>query len=149
MKEIQGDLLELASSGHFDVIIHGANCQCKMGSGIAKQIRTRWPEVYEADLETEVGDRGKLGSITCAEIEGADITVINAYTQFDYRGPQPRVDYNAIRSAFREIKSRFSGKKIGYPKIGAGLGGGDWNIISEIINEELEGEDHTLVIWKP
>ena len=28
----------------------------------------------------------------------------------------------------------------------AGLDGGDWGIISAIINEELEGEDHTLVL---
>jgi O-acetyl-ADP-ribose deacetylase (regulator of RNase III) len=40
----------------------------------------------------------------------------------------------------------FSGKRIGYPKIGAGLAGGDWNIISSIIDKELIGEDHTLVL---
>jgi O-acetyl-ADP-ribose deacetylase (regulator of RNase III) len=39
----------------------------------------------------------------------------------------------------------FAGKRIGYPKIGAGLAGGDWSIIEEIIDRELEGEDHTLV----
>jgi hypothetical protein len=33
--------------------------------------------------------------------------------------------------------------------IGAGLAGGDWEIISAIINEELYGEDHTLVIYQP
>ena len=32
--------------------------------------------------------------------------------------------------------------------IGGGLAGGDWNIISAIINEELAGEDHTLVKYK-
>jgi len=31
--------------------------------------------------------------------------------------------------------------------IGAGLAGGDWTVISKIINKELEGEDHTLVMW--
>jgi hypothetical protein len=29
--------------------------------------------------------------------------------------------------------------------IGAGLGGGDWNIIYDIIKENLYGMDHTLV----
>ena len=33
--------------------------------------------------------------------------------------------------------------------IGAGLAGGDWSRISAIINKELEGEDHTLVLYKP
>jgi len=45
----------------------------------------------------------------------------------------------------RIIKNDFSGKRIGYPLIGAGLAGGNWRIISKIIDEELNGEDHTLV----
>jgi O-acetyl-ADP-ribose deacetylase (regulator of RNase III) len=35
--------------------------------------------------------------------------------------------------------------RIGYPAIGAGLAGGDWEVISSIIEEELKGEDHTFV----
>ena len=38
-----------------------------------------------------------------------------------------------------------AGKRIGLPQIGAGLGGGDWNIISKIIDEELQGENWTIV----
>ena len=38
--------------------------------------------------------------------------------------------------------------RIGYPKIGAGLAGGDWSIIEKIIDEELQGTDHTLVIFE-
>ena len=60
------------------------------------------------------------------------------------RGVQ--IDYDAIRSVFRRIKEDFTGLKIGYPKIGAGLGGGNWDEIQSIIAEELEGEHHTLVI---
>ena len=45
----------------------------------------------------------------------------------------------------KRICNDFKGKKIGYPKIGAGLAGGDWDLISHIIHEELAGEDHTLV----
>ena len=35
MKVTQGDLLQLALAGQFDVIVHGCNCQCQMGKGIA------------------------------------------------------------------------------------------------------------------
>ena len=38
-----------------------------------------------------------------------------------------------------------TGKRIGYPRIGAGLAKGDWGVISNIIDVELGGEDHTLV----
>ncbi|MCA9174602.1 MAG: hypothetical protein KDB14_08950 [Planctomycetales bacterium] len=50
-----------------------------------------------------------------------------------------------MRSAFQAIKAQFGGRRIGYPLIGAGLAGGDWDVIADIINEELHGEDHTLV----
>lgn len=39
MKVVRGDLLQLALDGAFDVIVHGANCQCVMGAGIARTIR--------------------------------------------------------------------------------------------------------------
>ena len=40
----------------------------------------------------------------------------------------------------------FSGKHIGLPKIGAGLAGGDWNIIKKIIQTELKDCKVTVVI---
>jgi len=46
------------------------------------------------------------------------------------------------------MKHEFTGKRIGLPFIGAGLAGGDWDVIEDIINDELEGEDVTVVIWE-
>jgi hypothetical protein len=47
------------------------------------------------------------------------------------------------------VKRVFAGKQIGYPMLGAELAGGVWDTISSIIDEELDGEDHTLVVFKP
>lgn len=151
MKTVKGDLLKLGIEGRFDVIVHGANCQCAMGAGIAKTIREVLPEAYEADLETPKGDRSKLGTISFVQVfrEGRPLWIVNAYTQFHYRGAGVRVDYDAVRSAMRLVKQRFAGKRIGYPKIGAGLARGDWSQLSRIISEELDGEDHTLVEYEP
>jgi O-acetyl-ADP-ribose deacetylase (regulator of RNase III) len=145
MNIIRGDLVKLALAGEFDVIIHGCNCQCAMGAGIAKAIKSTFPEAYDADLKTEKGARDKLGTISYAEVErdGRTIILVNGYTQFHWRGSGVLADYDAIRSVMREVKSKFSGKRIGYPKIGAGLAKGDWGVISGIIVEELAGEDHT------
>jgi O-acetyl-ADP-ribose deacetylase (regulator of RNase III) len=52
------------------------------------------------------------------------LAIVNAYTQFHYRGKKPLVDYDALASAFRMIADDFDGKRIGYPKIGTGLAGG-------------------------
>lgn len=127
MKTIRGDLLALALDGQFDVIIHGCNCQCTMGAGIAKAIKATFPEAYDADRNTPKGDRAKLGTISSATVErdGHEITIVNGYTQFHWRGSGVLADYDAIRSVMAAVKSQFSGKPIGYPKIGAGLAKGD------------------------
>ena len=147
MKIIQGDLIALAKENYFDVIVHGCNCFCTMGAGIAKAIKQEFPEAYEADRQTEKGDKSKLGTISYASInrDDLDLVVVNAYTQFNYRGQGVLVDYDAVASVMQKIKQGFSGQKIGYPKIGAGLAKGDWTIIGQIIERELAGEDLTLV----
>jgi len=147
MKIIQGDLLQLAADGHFDVIVHGCNCQCQMGKGIALSIKRRFPAAYRADLTTEKASREKLGMYSQARVSenGHEFVVVNAYTQFHWRGAGVRADYEAIERAMMAIAREFHGKRIGYPLIGAGLAGGDWARISAIIDAALAGEDHTLV----
>ena len=151
MKTLTGDLLQLALDGTFDVIVHGCNCQCQMGKGIALSIKRIFPEAFAADQSTPKGDASKLGTISVAEIDrnGRKLFVVNGYTQFHWRGDGNKADYQAIRLVMRAVKSQFKGNRIGYPKIGAGLAGGDWSQIAPIINEELNGEDHTFVEFVP
>ena len=144
MKQIEGDLIQLAKTGRFDVIVHGCNCFHTMGAGFAKAICEAFPEALGADKATPIGDKTKLGSISTATV--GDLVIVNAYTQFDYRGRGLKADYEAIREAFRCIARTFPNKRIGYPLIGAGLAGGDWSVISEIIEDELKECDHTLVV---
>ncbi len=143
----EGDLLAFALDGAFDVILHGCNCQCQMGKGIALSIKKQFPEAYVADCATPKGDAAKLGTVSVASIERGErrFDIVNGYTQFHWRGEGVLADYDAIRNVMKAIKARYAGRRIGYPKIGAGLAGGDWQIIAAIIDEELAGEDHTLV----
>lgn len=140
---LQGDIVRLAEEGHFDVIVHGCNCFCRMGAGLARQIVTKYPIALTTDKETTKADITKLGTYTSVNV-GA-FTIVNAYTQYRYGYIGKHVDYHAIQDVFELIKKDFTGLRIGYPRIGAGLAGGNWRIISEIINEALEGENHTLV----
>jgi len=52
---MEGDLLELAAEGEFDVIVHVCNCQCQMGKGIALTIKNNYPEAYAADCKNRKG----------------------------------------------------------------------------------------------
>lgn len=151
MRTVKGDLIALALQGEFDVIVHGCNCFHTMGAGIARPIRDSFPEALAADKDTDYGSRDKLGSLSVAEVSrnGRQLIIVNAYTQFSYKGRGPKVDYAALERCFTEIARRFSKQRIGYPMIGAGLAGGDWTRIAAIIDGELQGLDHTLVEFAP
>lgn len=147
---VPGDLLELARGRYFDVIAHGCNCFCAMGRGIAGSIQIMFPEAYEADKATTVGDRSKLGTCTYAHVpigDGHALTVVNAYTQFHWNGDGVEIlaDYDAIRSCMKWIKQHHHGQRIGLPKIGAGLARGDWDVILRIIQDVLGDESVTVV----
>ncbi len=141
---IQGDLIALANK--FDVIVHGCNCFNTMGAGIAKQIKEVFPSAYIVDQTTIKGDKSKLGKFSVAKIDG--LYVINAYTQYNFTGIGMKADYGAIEKVFNSIKEQYSGLKIAYPKIGAGLAEGNWSIIQKIIDNILIYEEHTLVLFK-
>lgn len=162
MKYERGDLLDLAEQGKFDVVVHGCNCWHKFGAGIARTIRDRWPEAYDADLDTPKGLKSKLGKYSGAYIfrKGYAFFVVNAYTQYTYARMWatslpgvtviPPIDYDAVRSVFKALAKEYANKPVrfGIPKIGAGLAGGDWDIIEKIIDEEMAGKDVTCVLFE-
>jgi O-acetyl-ADP-ribose deacetylase (regulator of RNase III) len=138
-----GDLLEASEP----VIVHGCNAQGAMRSGVAKVIRAKYPGAYEA-YEARHKTRGlRLGDVIWADC-GPHI-VANAITQ-EYYGRDGRryADYDAIEKAFTSINETalatqsYSGPRtppppkitaVALPLIGAGLAGGSWKTISEII----------------
>lgn len=164
-KEIEGDLIKYAFDGMFDVISHGCNCQNSMGAGIAPQMaRAFGCDRFPLEHSNYRGDINKLGQIdyqTNAYAGGTsendiiefDLTIVNSYTQYHYGrnhkdGVDMPIDYDALTLCMRKINHRFKGNRIGLPKIGAGLAGGDWNKIKGIIQEELKDCDVTIVIFK-
>lgn len=152
MKYIEGNLIELAKSGNFDVITHGCNCFCTMRSGIAPQMAAAFDcNVFPLEKRNTKGDINKLGQIDWEFNEDYNIYVVNSYTQYDYkRVPNiPNINYEALSLCFVKINKMFGGKTLGIPQIGANLAGGDWNIIEKLIDQVTPNMDVTCVIYKP
>ncbi len=151
MKLHYGNLIEMAKNGEFDVIIHGSNAQGVMGSGIAKHIKDNFPEAYAADLKTIKGDRNKIGTFSEAtvNINGHQLTIINAYTQYFYGVGKDHFEYDAFPQLLKSIKERYGDKKIGMPLIGCGLAGGDEQRILEMIKENFQSVNYQLVEIDP
>ena len=144
-----GGLLNEKFDDEYKVIIHGCNCFHTMGSGVAKEIREKYPDAYTADVEmTDKGDRKKLGTVSAAMIPEGDLIVVNAYTQYEFGADGKQyVDYDAVRSAMQQINETFPEEdyKLRMPRIGSGLGGGDWDTIAGIL-DEVFGDREILVV---
>ena len=149
VKYIKGNLLD----SDCEYICHQVNCQGVMGSGIAKQIRERWPYVfssYHNYCSRHLGDTsGLLGNIWCVKLNDTR-WVINIFSQdkFGYDGTR-FTSYDAFAKCLTAMRDRLSkGSTIGFPKnIGCGLGGGNWKVISALI-EEILGEEYDVYIYE-
>jgi O-acetyl-ADP-ribose deacetylase (regulator of RNase III) len=130
----QGDVLESDEK----VIAHGCNCSGGFGSGFAKSVAERYPTIREAYLHRHNTRGWKLGDVQNINVgDGSGRNIVNCATQQCYGRPDqgPYVSYPAIREVIKKLAKSYPGG-FAMPKIGAGLAGGNWDIISEIINEE-------------
>lgn len=151
VKYVKGNLLD----SKCDYICHQVNCQGRMGSGIAKQIRERFPKVYEKYMKRYQDwcyDRTNplLGTIDVVYVRDHNMLVINMYSQDKYGYDGKRyTSYDAFSDALHAIKREVpEGYTIGFPKyIGCGLGGGNWTIVSTMI-EEILGKHYDVYIYE-
>ena len=137
------------------IIVQGCNAQGVMGSGVAKQLRAKYPDIFMDYLsglqEYKEESISPLGAVFLSEIT-SNLVIANAITQEFYgRDGQQYVSYQALEHAFKCVAGRASDMDLPVHLpylIGAGLGGGDEKIILEIINKTLYNTDCTLHYWK-
>lgn len=152
MKHVKfGNILDVQEG----IIVHGCNAQGVMGSGIAVQIKQRWPHVYETYAkfvaDTRAKGRSPLGLVVPVEAQPG-LYIANAITQEHYgRDPTKRyVSYEAVKKCFDVVAmmAGMDGLTVHFPLIGAGLGNGDWAIISDIIDSAFFGQaDVQRTLW--
>lgn len=145
---VNGDVVE--SSAKY--ICHQVNCQGVMGSGVARQIRAKWPDVFEqykAMCDKYAGCREDLlGKIQCVPVDEGK-TVINIFGQLRFgKDGRQYTRFEALRCGCDKIASCvMHGDTIGMPyKIGCGLGGGDWVKVMDMLMYVFY--EHRLILYK-
>ena len=147
IKHIKCDIFESGA----DVILHQVNCQGEMNSGIAKQVKEKYPEVYNAykKLCDEHKDNPSemLGSILGITTEIGYIVNIFAQENFGYDG-KCYTDYDALKMCLLMLVSctpPFGTVAIPY-LMGCYRGGGDWNTVYQIIKDVFKNESCDVLI---
>lgn len=147
MKIIKADLFDFPDG--ITLIAHSVSCDYPMGSGIAKQIKDRYPEAYAAhasQLNSISHRKNLLGFISTAELSPGKF-IANLYTQLNDGANKRQVDYEAFYSSLELLNKAYPECVIGLPhKISCDLAGGNWKIISAIIEvlEEKRGKEYII-----
>lgn len=140
---VKGDLFE---SGRADILAHGCNCRGGFGSGVAAAVAKKYPKARHYYLDKHDEDGWELGEVQFVR-QWNDVIIANCATQDAYlpRG-ECHADYDAIRICMMKVKdyAKDKGLTVAIPKIGAGLAGGDWNVIETILNEVFNDYNVTV-----
>lgn len=142
------------------ILAHGTNNVGVMGAGIAAQIRKRWPTVNRA-YAAACKEDDLLGTtllLPTGQPDGGPAWIANVMTQTLSRVPFPKarhraVEYDATDAALQDLANQLADRwpdaslTIAMPRIGAGLGGGEWSIIEAIIRSTLVAAGHTVTVY--
>lgn len=151
IKYIKCDIFE--SDARF--ILHQVNCQGVMGSGIAKQVREKYPIVYEkyktwCDMMPKDKLLGMMQFVNTQEkYNTAFKGIINLFAQYNYGyDGKCYTNYDALRDSLERFKSHLTKPTtIAIPYLmGCHRGGGDWNVVYKMIEEVFADGDCDVLI---
>jgi O-acetyl-ADP-ribose deacetylase (regulator of RNase III) len=145
IRYIKGDATNPIGDGR-KYIIHCCNDCGKWGAGFVLALSRKWKS---PEREYRKRPNYRLGDIQVCPVEN-DITIINMIGQHGIGRSvdgRPAIRYSAIRECLKQVFKVARGGSIHAPRFGAGLAGGDWNIIEALIKEELTENGIPVVIY--
>lgn len=118
------------------IIIHQVNCKGVMGAGFAKQVKDKYPQLFKNYRERcMMFDYTELLG-TNYYYEDENIIIVNMFSQNNYGTEARQTNYEAMAACLDKIRKMYPTQTIVAPyRIGCGLGGGDWNIVSKLLEK--------------
>jgi len=137
IKIVDGDILNATE----DILAHQVNCMGIMGSGIAKQIKDKYPDVFNQYRKFFVNNKfTALGKCQIVKAE-ENKYIANLFGQYKYGRDKQYTDYDALEEALVSLKisAKDHNKSVAIPfNIGCGLAGGSWKVVYKIIEEVFD-----------
>lgn len=134
-------------------IVHVCNDIGAWGKGFVLALSRRWAapekEYRKSFRRTMIPILGEIQLVPVAD----DITVVNMVAQRGIRPSNdgPPIKYPALERCLRKVAQHIkeSGKPVSIhmPRIGAGLAGGDWKKIEQIIKDQLVSQGIEVTVY--
>lgn len=150
IKIIKGDLLDVK----YGIIGHSCNCQGAFNSGVAKQVREKYPIAFREYMEL-VNEYNKdedfrkdlLGRVNGVSI-GDGLYVANMFGQFNYGYDGKKyTSEEALFSCFKTVRkvAENAGLPVYLPYlVGCYRGGADWELVEDYLLTAFDGYEVTL-----
>lgn len=142
---IKGDATKPNGTGD-RIIMHICNNKHGWGAGFVVALSKKWkaPEKSYREWRDETF---KLGATQFVGV-GGGIIVANMIAQDGFGGVA--VKYDHLRKCLKQVCEYAKGinASVHGPMIGSGLGGGDFNVISKIIDDELCNQGVEVTIYE-
>lgn len=126
-------------------IAHGCNCAGKMGAGIAKEIRRRFPECYQEYWTRCHSNRFIPGDYYLHKTSTP--WILNLATQYGTNGADLELVTTSLHTVAQYHKEEGL-TSIAMPRIAAGLGGLTWETIKDIIQETMGKIDIPIFVYE-
>lgn len=135
-----------------EIIVHQCNCQNTMGSGIAKYLRSVYPEIYDVDTDASKAGKNTLGNISFTHTRDAKFIIVNLYGQNLYGTDSRKTNYEAYYCGLEKVRvigEEFPNGTIGIPYLmGCDRAGGSWKVCKSMIEDVFEDYKGQVLICK-
>jgi O-acetyl-ADP-ribose deacetylase (regulator of RNase III) len=162
IRYVEGDATAPDGLPRPTLIAHGCNTEGGWGAGFVLAVSRRWPEPeaqYRAWVRREGPGAHLLGRIQPVSV-ARGILVVNMVTQEGTiprgglrPGKEPPIRYSAVERCLQDLTNLALGigASVAMPQIGAGLAGGDWNVIEGLVESTLvrAGVPVTVYLFNP
>ena len=136
VKYIKGDILNVTEG----IIVQQVNCFGVMGAGLAKQIRDKWPSVYnryQDRIYYSPNNEDLLGMTVWNRVD-TNLFVASIFGQYDYGHGAKFTIYPALFKGLDYVFGMAETDQIPIyiPKgLGCGLAGGNWDFVEVYIKD--------------
>lgn len=165
IKTISGSLFD----SNAQIICHQCNCIGVMGSGVAAEVKKRYPNVYSEYRAAYKEKRLNLGEVIFSETENAKHQIIaNMCGQYNVGYSKKLTDYPAVQECLHKVVKYIFGNSVNEQKLymyaqicgkdritiafpygmGSVRGGGDWNTVYSLIEDTFRNVNVDIEIWK-
>ena len=151
LKYVKGDVCNPRGGGH-RIVVQINNDIGAYGAGVSGAIAKRWPKVeqeYRKWYRSQNNFKG--GEIQIVDVQ-TDIAVANMIAQHGIKTAGeglPPIRYDQLRDCMNKVGEQAceTNSSIHGPRFGAGLAGGDWNQIEQLIKELWLARGRNVTIY--